>query len=251
MNILKHKQIVDYEIIIYEDEIIGKVFSSKYGEYKVLGATNKKNYSNILFACIFIKTGYINIFKKQSIIKGSVKDPYYPSICNVACYGIVESNHFLYHRWSDMIHRCYNINDKDYEFYGKCGVTVSDEWLCFENFVKDASLIKGWNEYKVKKGLLELDKDNANKKKYCLEYCEWIPRNKNVYLANKNQVNNLRTFIAINKLNGEVIYSKSITQFAKDHKLDKGNICKCLKNKYKQYLGWEFKYIEEKESKSN
>lgn len=244
---MKHKQIDDYKIILYTDDIIGKIFNGKYGEYKVLGATNKKSHSNILFACVFIKTGYINTFRKQSILEGSVKDPYYPSICNIACYGIVNSNHFLYKRWSDIIHRCYNVKDNDYEFYGKCGIIVTERWLCFENFVKDASFIKGYDEYKIKKGLLEIDKDNSNKRVYSLEVCEWIPRNYNTYLANINQINNLRAFVAENKSINVVIYSKNISKFAREYGLDKGNISKCLLGKYKQHKGWSFKYMEEAE----
>lgn len=36
-----------------------------------------------------------------------------------------------------MIQRCNNPKDKDYKDYGGRGITVSEEWLKFDNFFRD------------------------------------------------------------------------------------------------------------------
>jgi len=44
-------------------------------------------------------------------------------------------------------------------------------------------------------------------------------------------------------LQGDIFYSKVITDFAIEHSLDRGSISMCLKNKYAQLSGWTFEYI--------
>lgn len=43
----------------------------------------------------------------------------------------------VYNAWSSMINRCFNPENKGYEYYGKRGITVCDEWRVFENFLVD------------------------------------------------------------------------------------------------------------------
>ena len=43
--------------------------------------------------------------------------------------------HPLFYRWYNMLSRCYNIKSCNYRSYGAKGVTVSDELLCFKNFI--------------------------------------------------------------------------------------------------------------------
>lgn len=42
-----------------------------------------------------------------------------------------------YSVWNGMRRRCEEVSNKDYPRYGGAGVTVSDEWHNFENFIKD------------------------------------------------------------------------------------------------------------------
>lgn len=42
-----------------------------------------------------------------------------------------------YRIWASMIQRCNNPKDKDYKDYGGRGITVSEEWLKFDNFFRD------------------------------------------------------------------------------------------------------------------
>lgn len=42
-----------------------------------------------------------------------------------------------YHSWAGMIARCTDPNHSDYRLYGGRGVTVSERWLDFSNFLAD------------------------------------------------------------------------------------------------------------------
>ena len=43
----------------------------------------------------------------------------------------------IYHAWTSMLDRCRNPNCQKYKWYGGKGITVCDQWLKFENFLKD------------------------------------------------------------------------------------------------------------------
>jgi len=45
--------------------------------------------------------------------------------------------HPAYNSWRSMIQRCNNKKSSDYPQYGGRGVTICDEWLDIENFIKD------------------------------------------------------------------------------------------------------------------
>ena len=39
--------------------------------------------------------------------------------------------------WSAARQRCYNSNAPNYKDYGERGITMCEEWGCFENFLRD------------------------------------------------------------------------------------------------------------------
>lgn len=90
-----------------------------------------------------------------------------------------------YSVWSGIKDRCYNKNVRAYEFYGKIGVTLCDEWLNFENFYK-------WymdNYYEIENGYMCVDKDilDRNNKVYCPEKCLIVPiALNNLFVDRKN-----------------------------------------------------------------
>lgn len=50
--------------------------------------------------------------------------------------GIINTHRFT-PRWREMINRCTDPEDKDYENYGARGINVCERWLYFPNFVAD------------------------------------------------------------------------------------------------------------------
>ena len=218
----------------------GKVFSGKrYGDFEVLEYLGDEYYK-----IKFIKTNTISKFKKEAIIKGTVRDKFYPTVYNTGCLGDkYNSNHFLNSRWTHMIGRCYNKNHSHYINYGAKGITVCERWLCFSNYVDDVILLEGYNEELVKTGKLQLDKDviDRNAKIYSPETCKWVTGSENV----KEMLKGVRQkdFIAIRLSDNYKEYSHSIVEFCKKWKLDnRKRVEGCLKGRINSYSGWKFEY---------
>jgi len=88
----------------------------------------------------------------------------------------------LYKSWSDMKSRCLNKKNKSYDRYGKRGISICDEWLNFDEFMKWA-LSNGHNE------LLEIERKN-NDGNYEPSNCKWATRkeqNNNTSKSIKNR----------------------------------------------------------------
>jgi len=240
---------MDYQIIDYTDLIIGEIFESNgYGSFKVLGATNKfSDLSHRLFCCEFFNPTYIGLYRKDHIISGNIKNPYYPSIYNVACIGGQTANHFLYSRWFQMIKRCYNTKSVDYKYYGGKGVRVCKEWLCFENYCNDVVNIPGYSYQGIINNTIELDKDYYGEKLYSPSTTIWLTVKNNKDLANQTQIDNLPLILGVSP-DGEQFIFRNKSQFAIEHNLDRECISRCIKNKQKKHFGWSFKRMEDEDT---
>lgn len=85
-------------------------------------------------------------------------------------HGMAKS--ILYHKYTGMKDRCYNVNAKNYKHYGGRGIEVCSEWLkSFESF-RDWAYKSGYDEQK--KGYEQtLDRINVDGD-YCPDNCRWI-----------------------------------------------------------------------------
>lgn len=72
----------------------------------------------------------------------------------------------LYSKWEGMRRRCNNPNDVSYPRYGAKGITVSDSWNSFENFMLDMQ-----DGFAVGMSLDRID----STKGYSKENCRWVP----------------------------------------------------------------------------
>jgi len=135
--------------------------------------------------------GYIAECNSGNFFKGHIKNPYYPSVLGVGCYGIPKKLSYTkqaYSIWSGMMNRCYNKERKQYKWYGKLGIFVTSRWKCFEYFLDDISKLDGfsqWLEFNGKKEAeYHLDKDYKSGKYYGKETCVFLPKKMNISIAN-------------------------------------------------------------------
>jgi len=240
----KYIKFKDYSIIENNDDIVGKKFLGKYGEFIVNGITDKLCGRAKLYECSFVISNYTFLANKNEIINCNIKDPYFPNILGIACIGNARRNNCLYSRWLSMIYRCYKYDCKDYKNYGGKGITVCDRWLCFENYIIDVVMIDGYDEKLILQGLLELDKDLKLGEQYNVANCIWITKNKNVELSNNKQFDKLKSFKAYNVYTKITIITKGANKFSKEHNLVYSCVIRCLNGDRKSHKGWIFEYID-------
>jgi len=150
-----------------------------------------------------------------------------------------KENEQLYNVWKSMLRRCNCETHIRHESYKN--VSVCERWYCFEFFINDVPLIKGWNKEKFELHHLQLDKDYLQKDKtdkiYSLSTCVWIDK----YDNNKFQPNHCKKFIMTDKDNKTYTYY-SQHECARDFDLSVSLINKCLKGTRKTHNGCTFNY---------
>lgn len=205
----------------------------------------KDIYNNNLGKCLirFVNTGYETEIYKNNLLKGAFTDPYEKTIYGVACKGKIKctTKHqkVAFHRWGAMISRCYNHNDINYHNYGAKGVTVSDDWLIFENYYRDLPNIKGYDEKLWLEHQIELDKDIGNLNIYSFQSTQFISKLDNILLQGRNY----KPFKAISP-DGEVSIYTNQTTCGKKLGIIPRSIGKCLNKQLNQTHGYRFEYLE-------
>ena len=203
--------------ISYRD-CVGKVCKSlNSGDFKILKYNNAANVE-----IQFLKTGFEIVAQLEHIRKGSVKDPYIPSVCGVGILGIkypsrVNGVHTKeYKLWTGMLERCYSTTLRNkYPTYKGC--EASENFKSYEYFYE-------WCQNQIGFGNegWHLDKDLLIKgnKVYSESACVFLPNEINILLTK-------RTALRGEHLIG-VHWSKT----------NKAFVAKVCKNKGKQeYLG--------------
>lgn len=121
---------------INKQEVIGKKFNNLTVEslHHIHPITYHKYYKCV---CDCGNSSIVNIYKLNS---GHTKSCGCRRLNSLSKYNPTthgKYNTTIYRVWIRMKSRCLNPNDKAYEWYGRRGITVSDEWLSFNNFYRD------------------------------------------------------------------------------------------------------------------
>jgi|GEM_PF-2258 len=230
-------------------QLVGTVHASSYGEFIVLKEYPVKrgqqdNFNRYAYDVQFLKTGYISRnHTKQSVLKGLIKDKYFPVVEGVACLGDMDSvtqedKDLLYQTWIGLLKRCYSAKHSGYANYGGKSVFMDKKWLIFSEFVKDVKKIPNWLLKKTFPDEYSLDKDYFRTNKYSRETCIWLSKED----QNANIVRN-KSYLAISPEKNEYIFT-SIGQFARQWGMTVIGISDCLKGRLQSYQGWMFKEID-------
>lgn len=155
---------------------VGDVYASNYcGDFEIIEYIKYK-----MQRVKFLGTGYETWCAGKEILKGSVRDPLSNTVRGVASLGeglYLPKNkekgrmNPAYSCWYSMIDRCYFKEDISYRFYGAKGVTVCDEWLCFQNFARWYH-INHKDKQVIDKDILSI---TSNNKEYNSKVCRFIP----------------------------------------------------------------------------
>ena len=79
------------------------------------------------------------------ILKGSSNNIYYKGNIKISYY---EREYAI---WKNMIYRCCYPSSNLYGFYGAQGITIFDQWLCFEIFMYDFVNLTGYDRFRKDK----------------------------------------------------------------------------------------------------
>ena len=225
-------------------DIIGKTFESNTtGTFKVVGKAGTDKGSNRLYKVRFEETGYEVEAQKGNIVRGAIRDPYYPSVYGVGYMGGATgseggSEKRSYKMWNGMLRRCYKPDNPYYKNYGGRGISVCERWHSFEQYESDIQELGGYED--PERDSIDRIDNNGN---YEPNNCRWATK--------KTQAVNTRrqkTFVAITPGPGDGFYfSNNQQEFAREHDLTQGSISGCLNGRQKTHKGWRFQYLDELE----
>lgn len=171
------------------DSTLLKIKNKRGHEYTTITEPFSRD-GQLFIGIRFTETGSIRIVRKNIAMTGQAKDMYAKDVYGVGCKGNTKKvgNERQYQIWRNMLSRCYVERDEKYHVYGGAGVTVSERWLCFENFVNDLSSLPNYDEELFFSGKLQLDKDliceskGISPKVYSKDTCLFLTHKENIAL---------------------------------------------------------------------
>lgn len=165
-------------------DFIGKEYATNEGDIAIV--VEYQNYENVFVT--FKSKGLWSVFTLKcqlgDLRRGRVKNPWKIQHFGVGYKGVGRyvmaidgKNTKSYQAWRNMLSRCYNPKDKEYQNYGSRGVVVCKEWYNFQIFAE-------WFEKNYKTGY-SIDKDliNPGSKEYSSESCTMLPIDLNKFLG--------------------------------------------------------------------
>lgn len=206
-----------------------KIYSSNNcGDFKIVEYANWKEVH-----IEFLLTGFKAVTQSSHVIRGKVKDKFYPGVYGVGFFGDGETiakkggtHTGVYIVWSNMIARCYCPKfQKRHPSY--VGVTVCDDWHNFQKFAK------WFNEHHIEG--FQLDKDIKQKgvknKVYSPETCVFVSPADNVIEA-------LAKNYKMRDPDGGIHEIYNMAAFARRNKLDKDCMTRVHCGDSGSHKGW-------------
>ena len=140
------------------------------------------DYKSVYKVTVRFDDGYEATTSAGHIREGVVGHPMRPITYGVGYFGVGDfilkdgMNRKAYNKWSAMLQRCYDLEYQDERNPTYKGCSVSEEWMCFQNYAKDYYEMLGNNS------TWDLDKDILirGNKIYSRETCVALPRELNV-----------------------------------------------------------------------
>jgi thymidylate synthase len=227
--------------------LVGKSFQAATGHYIVIREyrvprKDSDGLGQLRFDIQFIETGFVQTnCIKDAVINGKVKDPYYPSVLGVACFGArvsKEDKELLYQTWWGMLKRCYDKNHIGYDNYGGKGIFVCNRWLIFSNFVQDVKKLPNWLLKREYPDEYSLDKDYYSSNCYSPDTCVWLSKRE----QNLNQLNFKP--IRATSPDGKELVRMGLKPLCREMGFKSISVLNCLKGKQKKHHDWQFEYIE-------
>ena len=236
------------DLKINKHDLVGKVFeSNNYGSFIVTKEYEKSDCRELVFNIQFVVTGFEKKgIRKAEILRGEVRDLYYPSYMGVGRMGTVSNLdsslvNLLLPVWQNMLGRCYEKSGSRRRWYSAKGVFVDERWLVFENFVKDFEQIDNWHLKKVFPSDYSLDKDYTGANYYSAATCRWATKTEQTMNSKST-----RAFIATNITTGEREITKGAIPFVKRHGLSlecSNKISRHAVGETITYKNWSFELL--------
>lgn len=221
--------------------------STRSGPFKVIGIADRKGVGGrTLYDIQFQETGNIcRGITKTSINLGVVKDYYRFCIYGVGAIGGVspyqdEFTSVNYHRWMNMLNRCYNPDYRDYYLYGEKGVFVCNRWLVFENYLEDIQRLPNWEKARRHPSLYQLDKDYYGSNCYSPETCVWLTEGDNNLYPKSVP---FWVFAPDGSKSLEISQVEAATKWNVNYK----NLNRCIKGHARHAKGLTFKFLTAEE----
>lgn len=228
---------------------IGEIYKSNSGvEFEVIGFEYKDDKKHTkMYKMKSLETGYIGLFRSDCIKKGQMRDKLQVTVFGVGIIGYANASkkNRKYKVWYNMMSRCYNKNDKSYNYYGAKGTTVCDRWKRLDYFIEDIVNVEGYNERLFNEGKIFIDKDiksTDGNKLYSLNTCIFVDNETNQkQKAKDHNLSEGNIKIAVFPDGHEEII-EVVKDFADKHNLQYQNINLCLNGTNKSHKGFKFYY---------
>lgn len=231
-----------------ESGLVGKSFPSATGVYTVIREhriPRKGGYPKgyLRFDVKFVETGFLQKnCTKAAILDGLIRDRYAPTVLGVGCLGepVSRDDHrLLYQTWHAMLNRCYNQSHPGYPNYGGSGIFVSNDWLIFSNFARDAKQLRNWALKKEYPQEYTLDKDFFLSNCYSVGSCIWLSKH-------EQNLNTRRvSLIEATDPTGRKLMRMGLDTLCQEFGFKEICVAGCLKGKQRTHHGWTFRHADE------